>query len=160
MLTERLSAQKFKWRVINASVSGETSSGGLTRLPALIEQHHPALVIIELGANDGLRGLPVAAMKSNLKNMVELAKRHSARVLLVGIRVPPNYGRPYAEAFANVYASLAAETRSPHAPFLLEGFADRNDLFQADGIHPNERAQALMLDNVWTALEPMLAARR
>lgn len=160
LLTERLSAGKFRWRVVNASVSGETTSGGVSRLPALLEQHRPAIVILELGANDGLRGLPVAQMKRNLAQMIALAQQKSARVLLVGMRIPPNYGRPYTEAFAASYGALANETHVALVPFLFEGFADQMTLFQADRIHPTEAAQSMMLDNLWPRLEAMLKARR
>lgn len=160
LLTERLAERKFKWRVVNASVSGETTSGGLSRLPALLDQHRPALVVLELGANDGLRGLPVVAMKRNLQQMIALAHAKSARVLLVGMRIPPNYGRPYAESFQGVYRALANETRTPLVPFLFEGFADKMELFQTDHLHPTEAAQPLILDNLWPSLEPMLKARR
>ncbi len=141
-------------------MSGETTSGGLSRLPALLDQHRPALVVLELGANDGLRGLPVVAMKRNLQQMIALAHAKSARVLLVGMRIPPNYGRPYAESFQGVYRALANETRTPLVPFLFEGFADKMELFQADHLHPTEAAQPLILDNLWPSLEPMFKARR
>lgn len=160
LLTERLAARKFRWRVVNASVSGETTSGGVARLPALLDQHRPAIVILELGANDGLRGLPVAQMKRNLAQMIAQAKAKSAHVLLVGMRIPPNYGRSYTDAFAASYDALADETRVAFVPFLFEGFADQMTLFQADRLHPTEAAQAKMLDNLWPRLEPMLKARR
>lgn len=157
LLDERLAQRGLGWRVVNASVSGETTSGGLTRLPALLGQHRPAVVILELGANDGLRGLPIATMKRNLAAMIELARAQGARVLLVGMRIPPNYGRPYAVAFADAFAHLAAATGIGAAPFLLDGIADRPEMFQADRIHPLEAAQPRLLDNVWPALQPMLA---
>jgi acyl-CoA thioesterase I len=148
-----------QYSVVNASISGETTSGGRTRLPALLKQHRPSIVVIELGANDGLRGLPLAAMRANLRAMIDASRAAGARVLLVGMHIPPNYGRDYAEGFHRSFAELARATRSALVPFLLEGIADDLTLFQADRIHPNERAQARMLDNVWPSLQPLLAAR-
>lgn len=160
LLNERLAQRKFNWRVVNASVSGETTSGGLNRLPPLLAEHRPRVVIVELGANDGLRGLPVAAMKRNLGAMIETARNNGARVLLVGMRIPPNYGREYATAFAGAYAALASSASVAYTPFLLDGIADTPEMFQADRIHPNESAQARLLDNVWPALEPLLRRAR
>ena len=158
LLEQRLEARAGrKYTVVNASISGETTSGGMTRLPQLLDQHRPAIVIIELGANDGLRGLPIDAMRANLKAMAEAAGGAGARVLLVGIRVPPNYGRDYAERFHASFAEVARQTRAALAPFLLEGIADDLAMFQADRIHPNAAAQPRMLDNVWPHLAPLLA---
>lgn len=146
-----------KYSVVNASISGETSSGGRTRLPGLLKQHAPRIVIIELGANDGLRGLPVGRLRENLQAMIAACRAARAQVLLVGIRVPPNYGREYTEQFAAVFIDVARTQKISLVPFLLEGFADQLDYFQADRIHPNERAQQRMLDTVWRQLRPMLA---
>jgi len=161
LLERRLQQQDgAKYSVVNASISGETTSGGRTRLPDLLKNHRPAIVVIELGANDGLRGLPIELMRSNLRAMIDVSRRAGARVLLVGIRVPPNYGRDYAERFFKTFAALARETKAALAPFLLDGIADDLSLFQADRIHPNEAAQPRLLDNVWPHLQPLLAARK
>ena len=148
-----------QYSVVNASISGETTSGGRTRLPALLRQHRPAIVVIELGANDGLRGLPLATMQANLRAMIDASRAAGARVLLVGMRIPPNYGRDYAERFHQSFIDLARDRKVALAPFLLDGIAEDLTLFQPDRIHPNERAQPRLLDNVWPALAPLLAAR-
>jgi|SRR5882672_5403015 len=148
-----------QYSVVNASISGETTSGGRTRLPALLTQHRPAVVIIELGGNDGLRGLPLPAMRDNLGAMVDASRGAGARVLLVGVRIPPNYGRDYTERFFGTFADVARERKASLAPFLLDGFADQIDLFQNDKIHPTVKAQQKMLDNVWPHLQPLLDAR-
>jgi acyl-CoA thioesterase-1 len=160
LLSDRLTHDGAKYSVVNASISGETTSGGRTRLPALLKQHRPAIVVIELGANDGLRGLPLAAMRGNLAAMVDTSLSSGARVLLVGTRVPPNYGRDYAERYFATFGELARQRKVALAPFLLDGFAERLEYFQADRIHPNENAQPLMLANVWLHLKPLLVARR
>lgn len=160
LLADRLAQDGAKYSVVNASISGETTSGGRTRLPALLKQHRPAVVVIQLGGNDGLRGLPVNAMRDNLAAMIDASRAAGARVLLVGVRVPPNYGRDYAERFASTFEELARGRKIALAPFLLDGFADRFEYFQPDRIHPNEKAQSLMLGNVWPHLAPLLAAGR
>lgn len=160
LLADRLAQHGAKYSVVNASISGETSSGGRTRLPALLKQHRPAVVVIELGANDGLRGLPLTALRENLAAMIDASGAAGARVLLVGMRVPPNYGRDYAERFASTFEELARRRKVALVPFLLDGFAARLEYFQPDRIHPNEKAQPLMLDNVWPHLAPLLAAPR
>jgi len=159
LLSERMRDNGLNYTVVNSSISGETTSGGRTRLPALLKQHRPQVVVLELGANDGLRGLPLPVMRDNLTAMIRASQESGARVLLVGVRVPPNYGRDYSEKFFGVYAELARELRVPFVPFLLAGFAESLDYFQADRIHPNEKAQARMLDNVWPQLRPLLTAR-
>lgn len=159
LLSDRLRGNGSNYTVVNASISGETTSGGRTRLPALLTRHRPAIVVIELGANDGLRGLPLPTMRDNLAAMVKASQAAGATVLLVGIRVPPNYGRDYAERFHQVYADLARDLRTALAPFLLDGFADAQDMFQSDRIHPGEKAQARMLANVWPHLQPLLGPR-
>ncbi len=159
-LERRLAQESIDYRVVNASISGETTAGGRTRLSALLDQHKPAVVVIELGANDGLRGLPLPTMQDNLGAMVKQAQGAGAKVLLVGVRIPPNYGRDYAERFHASFSRVASGTRAALVPFLLEGFADDLSLFQADRIHPNERAQGQMLNNVWPRLKPLLAARK
>lgn len=161
LLEQRLTRQgPSQYIVVNASISGETTSGGRTRLPALLKSHRPAVVVLELGANDGLRGLPLDLTRANLRAMVEASQAAGARVLLVGMRVPPNYGRDYAERFFAVFGEIAREMQVALAPFLLDGFADDMSLFQADRIHPNEKAQARMLENVWPHLRPLLATRK
>jgi len=160
LLSDRLRDSGANYTVANASISGETTSGGRTRLPSLLQQHRPAIVVIELGANDGLRGLPLPAMRDNLAWMVQAARRAGAAVLLVGVRVPPNYGREYSERFFQTFESVASEFRIARAPFLLDGFAESIESFQADRIHPNGAAQPRMVDNVWPSLQPLLKAQR
>ncbi|MGQ9685195.1 MAG: arylesterase [Thiobacillaceae bacterium] len=156
LLEERLSQRKFNYRVVNASVSGETSAGGASRIAGLLRQHRPEILILALGANDGLRGLPATQLQSNLETMIHTARRGNVKVLLVGMRMPPNFGPAYTRQFAAVYAELARRHRTAFVPFLLEGFADRPEYFLSDGIHPNGAAQPLILERVWTALEPLL----
>ncbi len=156
LLASRLKSQSLNATVINASISGDTSSGGKTRLWSLIEKYHPSIVIIELGGNDGLRGLSLAATESNFRSMISIAQKNKAKVLLIGMRLPPNYGHTYTEKFAGLYARLAQETGSALAPFLLEGIADNLQLFQPDRIHPIAAAHPRMLDNVWPHLRSLL----
>ena len=156
LLSDRLAREAAQYTVVNASISGETTSGGRTRLPKLLQEHRPAVVVLQLGANDGLRGLALPAMRENLAAMIDASRKSGARVLLVGMRIPPNYGRDYAERFAGVYAQLAGERKAALVPFLLDGFADDLDYFQADRIHPSQRAQPRMLDTVWPQLAPLL----
>jgi acyl-CoA thioesterase-1 len=156
LLADRLVKEAPQYSVVNASISGETTSGGRTRLPGLLQQHRPSVVVLQLGANDGLRGLPPAAMRENLAAMIEASRAAGARVLLVGIRIPPNYGREYAERFATVFGQLAREQKVALVPFLLDGFADDLRYFQDDRIHPNESAQPRMLATVWPQLAPLL----
>lgn len=160
LLQARLKTQGYGYRVVNASVSGETSSGGLARLPRALELHRPAIVVIELGANDGLRGLPLDATRRNLTQMVELARAAGARVLLVGMRLPPNYGPRYTSEFQELFGALAKRYDLALVPFLLRDVALHEALMQADGLHPNSKAQALMLDTVWPALRPLLKVGR
>ena len=157
LLGER--AAKLDWHVANASVSGETTAGGLSRLPEDLKRHKPAIVVIALGANDGLRGLPVAGMRSNLEQMIRLARAAGAEPVLAGMMIPPNYGIEYAAQFRELYGKLAAAQRVALVPFLLEGLADKPDLFQADQLHPTARAQARILDNVWPQVEPLMRKR-
>jgi len=156
LLGQRLAQEKLAHRVVNASISGETTAGGRSRIEDTLAAHRPAIVIVELGANDGLRGLPLTAMQDNLDAIVQACRRHGARVLLVGLQLPPNYGMPYAQKFQDVYVQLARRHKLGFVPFLFEGFADRRELFQADNLHPTAQAQPLILDNVWPALRPML----
>ena len=159
-LSERLSRQEPQYSVVNASISGDTTSGGHARLPTLLKKFEPDIVVLELGANDGLRGLDLDQMRANLQAMIDACRAARARVLLVGIRIPPNYGRDYSERLFETYAVLARSNRIERVPFLLEGFADRLDLFQPDHFHPSQEAQALMLDNVWPKLQPMLRSSK
>jgi acyl-CoA thioesterase-1 len=156
LLQKRLADDKLPVTVINASISGETTAGGLTRLPALLQQHKPAVLIIELGGNDGLRGLSLAATQSNMREMIKSGERIGARVLLLGMRVPPNYGPDYSKRFAAMYQGLARERNVKLVPFLLTGLEDTERFFQPDRIHPNQRAQTVMLDNVWPSLRSLL----
>lgn len=153
LLSERLGDDV---EVINASISGETTAGGATRLPELLGQHDPDIVLLELGGNDGLRGLPPRQMRANLSEMIEASQRAGAQVLLLGIQVPPNYGQAYATAFRNVYHELAEEYDVPLVPFLLDGIALDASLMQDDGIHPTAEAQEMILDNVWPTLKTLL----
>ncbi len=159
LLAERLRESRLNYTVVNASISGETTSGGRTRLPALLSEHRPSIVVIELGANDGLRGLPLSTMRDNLAALIKTSQAAGASVLLVGVRVPPNYGRDYSEKFFQSFSDLARELRVPLVPFLLDGFGESLEWFQPDRIHPNEKAQVRMLDNVWPHLRPLLAPR-
>ena len=145
--------------LVNASVSGETTSGGRTRLPALLEKYKPALVVIELGANDGLRGLPVKAAEANLRAMTETATKAGAKVMLVGMRIPPNYGRDYSEQFFAMYGTLSKEFKAPLVPFMLDGVADKTQLFQADRLHPLAQAHPTILANIWPVLQKTIKAK-
>ena len=160
LLEARLAAQPAPGvEVVNASISGDTTSGGRSRLPELLARHKPAIVVLELGGNDALRGLPLTMTRDNLVAMVQASKAAGARVVLVGMQVPPNYGRKYAEDFAGLFADVARTEKAALVPFLLAGIADGPQaatLFQADRIHPNAQAQTRMLDNVWPALQPLL----
>jgi acyl-CoA thioesterase-1 len=155
LLKARLEAEKIDAVIINASISGDTTSGGLSRLPPLLQQH-PSVVLIELGGNDGLRGLSLSATEANFRSMIAAAHQAKAKVLLVGMQLPPNYGPDYTMKFAALYGKLAKETKSALVPFLLAGLEDKPQLFQADHIHPAAEAQPLLLNNVWPALKPLL----
>ena len=159
LLEERLQMQGYGYHIVNASISGETSSGGLARLPRALTLNKPAIVVLELGANDGLRGLPVATTRANLSRMLALITQSGAKVLLLGIRLPPNYGPRYGNAFAAMYGELAAERRVGLVPFLLERVALNPDLMQADGLHPTEAGEPQVLDTVWPFLMPLLERR-
>ena len=159
LLRRRLQAQGYGYRIVNASVSGETTSGGLVRLPRALELHKPRILILELGANDGLRGLPVASIRERLARMIRIAERTGAEVLLLGIRLPPNYGPRYGEPFAAVYRELAHEYHLALVPFLLADVALHPSLMQSDGLHPNARGEPLVLETVWPRLLPLLERR-
>ena len=156
LLAERVKREQPDYSVVNASISGETTSGGAARIARSLQQHRPAVVVLELGANDGLRGLPVEQMKKNLGTMIEQSQKAGARVVLVGMKLPPNYGPQYTQAFEAAYPELAKRYKTALVPFLLEDFAEKPDLFQSDRIHPTEAAQPLMLERVWRALRPLL----
>ncbi|THD09900.1 arylesterase [Rhodanobacter lindaniclasticus] len=158
LLDVRLGKMVPKWRAVNASISGETSLSGRHRLPALLQTYQPTVLVIELGANDGLRGLPLPALRDNLTAMIELAQRHKARVLLLGIELPVNYGPQYRDGLRAIYADLARERKVALLPFLLEGVALDPDLMQADGLHPVAAAEPRVLENVWKVLQPLLRA--
>lgn len=160
LLEQRLAAQGYEYRVVNASVSGETTQGGLARLPRVLETHNPDILIVELGGNDGLRGLPLASSRDNLRRIIELAKQRKARVVLVGMMIPPNYGPRYGEQFRDMFAALASQYSPAFVPFLLDKVALDPALMQADGIHANAKGQPQLLDNVWPRLKPLLVAPR
>jgi acyl-CoA thioesterase-1 len=156
LLKTRLKTQGYGYQVVNASVSGETTAGGLARLPRALELHHPSIVIIELGGNDGLRALPIAQFRDNLTQLVALASASGAKALLLGMRMPPNYGPQYTEQFAKVFSDLARDKKIPAVPFLLTDIALNQNLLQGDEIHPNAEGQPILLNNVWPALQPLL----
>jgi acyl-CoA thioesterase I len=156
LLAKRLKERRYDYTVVNASVSGETSAGGLTRLPEALAKHKPAVVVLELGANDGLRGTPVNTIQANLGRMIELSKQAGAQVLLVGILLPPNYGPQYTGAFKDLYPQLAKRYQLNLLPFLLDGVAEHREIMQADGLHPKAKGEPAVLDNVWVHLEPLL----
>lgn len=160
LLDRKLAAQGYEYQVINASVSGETTAGGRNRLARALELHRPQIVILELGANDGLRGLPVDQVRANLAAMIAQSQSAQARVLLVGMQMPPNYGTDYASGFKRAFEMLHSQTRVAFAPFLLEGVALDMSLIQSDGLHPTAAAQPRLLENVWGALQPLLKKAR
>ena len=159
LLNERLRERRLNYTVANASISGETTLGGRNRIKTTLAASKPFILILALGANDGLRGQDPTAMRANLAAIIEASRQAGSRVLLVGMRLPPNYGPAYTEKFQAVYRDLAKRYRLPLVPFLLEGFADKSEYFQADGIHPTAAAQPLVLETVWRELEPMLALK-
>jgi acyl-CoA thioesterase-1 len=156
LLQKRLQAQGYVTPVVNASVSGETSGGGVQRLPRALQLHNPALVILELGANDGLRGLPVAETRANLEKMIVMVRAAGAQILLIGMRMPPNYGPRYTADFYHMYTDIAERDHVPFVPFLLESVALNPTLMQPDGMHPNARGAPLLLDTVWPRLLPLI----
>ena len=155
LLRARLATERPTHRVVNASISGDTTQGGLNRLSDALQRHRPAMVVIELGANDGFRGFPLDHTRDNLDEMVRRCRAADARVLLVGMRLPVNFG-PYADAFHAMYAEIASDAGVALVPFLLDGVGDRPELLQADGVHPTSEAQPRLLENVWEHLEPLL----
>ena len=156
LLQQRFKKNKQNYRVVNASISGETSAGGRVRLATALKQHQPSILVLQLGANDGLRGLPVAEFRANMDAMIKAALGTRAKVLLIGIRLPTNYGKNYREKFKAAYNDLARHNRITLVQSLLETIEEQRELFQSDGIHPNQQAQAKLLDNVWPDLAPLL----
>jgi len=156
LLGERLARLDPPWHVINASISGDTTGGGLARLPQALSMHHPRVVVIELGGNDALRGYPITSIETNLRNLVEMAKAAGAAVVLLGMEIPPNYGARYTLAFHTAFKDVADATSAKLVPFLLDGVATNAEMMQADGIHPTAAAQPRLLDNVWPTLKPLL----
>ncbi len=156
LLQQRLEDQHYPYKVINASVSGETTSGGLSRLSATLNEHQPNIVILELGANDGLRGLPLTEMKANLAQIIEQSKKSGAKVLIIGMRIPPNYGPKYSQSFTQKYQQLSQEFKVPRVPFMLQGMENRLELIQDDGLHPNVQGQPIILENIWPQLKLIL----
>jgi acyl-CoA thioesterase-1 len=156
LLERRINERGPTWQVFNASISGETTAGGLSRLPDLLQQKKPQLVIIELGANDALRGLALSSSEKNLRTMVQLSLKTKAKVLLLGMRIPSNYGATYSKQFANMYSTIATAENISLVPFFLKGVAEKPELFQADRLHPRAEAQTILLQNVWGKLAPLL----
>ncbi len=156
LLQQRLNHQGYDYNVVNASISGETTSSALSHLDNELHDHHPAVVIIELGANDGLRGLPMKDMERNLAHMIERCRATGAKILMIGTRLPPNYGPRYTARFQKAFRTLSKRYDTAFVPFLMAGFAENIQLFQSDGLHPVAKAQPAMLDNVWTALKGLL----
>ena len=159
MLEDRLRSEGYGYKIVNASIAGDTTAGGLARLPRLLDTHAPDLVVIELGGNDGLRGQPVATMRANLARMIELSKERGADVVLAGIQIPPNYGQAYTQQLAAVYPELAERFGTPLIDFILEDVALNRELMQPDGIHPNAAGQEVVFANVWRVLGPLLKPR-
>ena len=154
LLEDQLQKQASPWSIFNASISGETSSGGLARLPVLLQQKKPGIVLLELGANDALRGLSIEQTEKNLRKMIQISKQSGAKVLLFGIQIPPNYGQDYTNQFKSIYPKLATQESIELLPFFLKGVASQKDYFQADNIHPDEKAQMQLFKNVWNAMTP------
>lgn len=159
LLQQRLQQQKIDATLVNASISGETTIGGKTRLPALLSKHNPDIVVIELGANDALRGLQLSATRANLDALLSMSKAAKAKVVLVGMQIPPNYGADYANQFSQLFSTAAKQYKAALVPFFMQGIADQPAMFQADRMHPNEQAQPQLLDNVWPHLKPLLSVR-
>ena len=155
-ISEKLQQESSEYQIRNSSISGDTTSGGLTRLPGALQTHRPEVVVIELGANDALRGLSLDMTRKNLNEMTTLAQESGAQVLLVGMQIPPNYGRRYTEEFRQLFSDVAQQNKAQLVPFLLDGIAANPNYFQGDGIHPNEQAQPMLANNVWAELKPML----
>jgi len=156
LLENRLASGGYDYKVVNASISGETTVGGKNRIEGVLRKHKPDILLLQLGANDGLRGARISDIRKHLSAIVSAAKRNGAKVIVLGMRLPPNYGAEYASGFQSVYIDVARQHGAVLVPFLLEGFADKRQLFQHDGIHPKREAQSLILENIWPVLEPLL----
>ncbi|MFA5983758.1 MAG: arylesterase [Methylococcaceae bacterium] len=156
LLQTKLKQEGLDYRVFNESISGDTSAGGLARIDRALTAHKPNIVLLELGANDGLRGLPPEQMQANLKTIIQRSQQAGAKVLLLGMKIPPNYGKRFVDMFYNIYPKLATELQIPSIPFLLEDVALDKDMMQADGLHPNAKAQALIMEKVWAQLKTLL----
>lgn len=156
LLSQRVAKSAPDYRVVNASISGETAAGGKRRITAVLDQHQPAIVVVELGGNDGLRGTRAETIETDLEAIIKASLSRKARVVLVGMQIPPNYSAPYARRFRDIYTNLAAKHTVSLVPFLFEGFGERHDMFQPDGIHPAREAQIIMLENVWRIVSPLL----
>jgi acyl-CoA thioesterase-1 len=156
LLQARLNEHGYTWQVFNSSITGDTTEGALARLPRLLKRHQPRIVIIELGGNDGLRGLSLQVTRSNMASMIEMSQAQGAEVMLTGIRIPPNYGEKYVSQFENMYSSLSGQYSTALVPFFMDGVAMNPALMQPDGIHPAVEAQPVLLDNLWPALESLL----
>lgn len=159
LMRKRLAQSALNYNVVNASISGETTEGGLTRLPAVLKRAHPSLVVVELGANDALRGVPIATTTDNLRKIIEASQASGAKVVVIGMRIPPNFGPDYAEKFFGTFGELAKQYHAGYVPFLLDGIADDPSQFQADQIHPTAAAQPRLLENVWPSVKPLLSAK-
>jgi acyl-CoA thioesterase-1 len=159
LLADRLRSEKLGYRVVNASLSGETTLGGANRIEAALVQHRPLVVIVELGGNDGLRGLSLESTRMNLEAMAKAIRRSGAQPLLVGMQLPPNYGTAYTRKFQGIFEQVAHQFGVPLVPFMLAGFAEKREYFQSDGIHPTAQAQPMILDNIWPVLRPLLVKR-
>lgn len=159
LLEQRLQREKINHRVVNASISGDTTSGGVNRLPALLKQHQPRVLVVELGANDALRGLSLTMTEANLRKMVKDGQAAGAKVVVTGMQIPPNYGRDYTQRFQALFGKVAKEEKAALVPFLLEGIAEKPEMFQADRLHPLAAAQPAILDNVWPVLAPLVRAK-
>ncbi|WP_420813247.1 arylesterase [Pararobbsia silviterrae] len=159
LMRKRLAQSALNYSVVNASISGETTEGGLSRLPAVLARAKPSLVIVELGANDALRGVPLATTTDNLRKIIEASQAIGAKVVVIGMRIPPNFGPDYAQKFYDTFGALAKQYHAGYVPFLLDGIADQPSLFQADQIHPTAAAQPRLLDNIWPSVKPLLDGR-
>lgn len=160
LLSKRLASERYPHRVVNASITGDTTAGGRARLPALLARHKPAVVVLELGGNDGLRGGNIASTRDNLATMVVTVQHAGVKALIIGMKLPPNYGATYVRQFEGVFADVATSAKVPLVPFFFDGFGERNEMFQADRVHPTAAAQPLLLDNVWPKLLPLLGKPR
>ena len=160
LLRQRLQQQSFNYRVVNASITGDTTRGGLSRLPQTLQREKPAIVIIELGGNDGLRGFSLKFTRDNLSRMITLSQQANAKVLLLGVQLPANYGKQFRNKFQQIFVDLANQHQIASVPFFLEGVAETRELMQPDGIHPSEQAQPVILNNVWPALQPLLTIQK